>query len=125
MPDFSYKPTPKPKESLKIVEVNPSSSGSNNSKKMVPLNVVTRAQKLKDDKVQTIDEEKLARSSNYSWKAQQERRVAAQKHKKEEANEDAKVQESNEKPKEGLIFVGQILETLKAMLDAYEARLRP
>ena len=34
--------------------------------------------------------------------------------------------ESNEKPKGGSIFVaGQILEPLKAMLDAYEASLRP
>ena len=49
----------------------------------------------------------------------------AQKHREEQANEDTKVQERNEKPKEGSIFAGQILEPLKAMLDAYEARLRP
>ena len=56
MLDCPYKPTPKPKESLKIVEVSPASSGPDTSQKMVPMNVVTRAQKLKDAKVQIIDE---------------------------------------------------------------------
>ena len=45
---FPYKPTRKLENSLKIIEISPSSSGSDNSKKMVPMNVVTRAQKLKD-----------------------------------------------------------------------------
>ena len=58
MPDCPYKPTPKPKESLNIVEVSPASSGPNNSQKMVPINVVTRAQKLRDAEVQTIEEER-------------------------------------------------------------------
>ena len=40
-------------------------------------------------------------------------------------NKDNKVQESNEKLKEGSIFAGQILELLKIVLDAFEARLRP
>ena len=43
-------------------------------------------------------------------------------HKKEKANEYAKVQESNEKPKEGF---EKVLEPLKEILDVYKARLRP
>ena len=68
-PYCPYKPTSKPKESLKIVEVSPTCSGHDNSQKMVPMNVVTREQKLKDAKVQTIDEERAAKSSKNSWKA--------------------------------------------------------
>ena len=120
-----YKPTFKPKESLKIVEVSPTSSGPDNSKKMVPINVVMRAQKLKDAEVQKISEEKPVRSSKNSWQAWQERRATAQKCREEKAIEDTKIHESNKKPKEGFVFTGQILEPLKAMLDAYEARLRP
>ena len=69
MPDCPYKPTPKPKESLKIVEVSPTSSGLDTSQHMVPINVVTRAQKLKDAEMQTVNEDKVAKSSKNSWKA--------------------------------------------------------
>ena len=69
MPDCPYKPTPKPKESLKIVEVSSTSSGLDTSQHMVPINVVTREQKLKDVEVQTVNEEKPAESSKNSWKA--------------------------------------------------------
>ena len=116
---------PKPQESLKIVEVSPTSIGLDTSQKMFPMNVVTRAQKLKNAEVQTVDKEKPAESSKNSWEAWQERRATAQKRREEKAIEDTKVQESNEKPKEGSIFAEQILEPLKAMLDAFEPRLRP
>ena len=69
MSDFPYKPTSKPKESLKIVEVSPTSSGLDTSQKMVPMNVVTRAQKLKNCKVQTVNKEIPTKSSKNSWKA--------------------------------------------------------
>ena len=69
MTDCPYKPILKPQESLKIVEVSPASSGHDDSQKMVPMNVVTRAKKMKDAKVQTIDEERPAESSKNSWKA--------------------------------------------------------
>ena len=75
--------------------------------------------------MQTIVKERPRKSSKNSWKAQRERRAAAQKRREEKAIESIKVQESNEKPKERLVFIGQVLEPLKAMLDAYEARLRP
>ena len=89
------------------------------------MNVVTRAQKLKNAKVQIVDKEKPAKSLKNSWKARQECIATAKKCREEKAVEDTKVQESNEKPKEGSVFAGQILEPLKAMLDAFEARLRP
>ena len=69
MPDFPCKPTPKPQEILKIVEVSLASSRPNNSTKMVPMNVVMRAQKLKNAKVQIVNEKKLAESSMNSWKS--------------------------------------------------------
>ena len=69
MLDCPYKPTPKPKESLKIVEASPTSSGPDTSQQMVPINVVTRAQKLKDAKVKTVNKEKPVESSKNSWKA--------------------------------------------------------
>ena len=69
MPDCPCKPMPKPQESLKIVEVSPTSSGLDTSQKMVPMNMITRAQKLKDAEVQTINEGKPAKSSKKSWKA--------------------------------------------------------
>ena len=92
---------------------------------MVPINMVTIAQKLKDAKVQIVDEERPTESSKNSWNDRQECRAAAQKCREEKTIKDTKVHESNEKPKEGSVFAGQILEPLKAMLDAYEARLRP
>ena len=69
MPNCPYKPTSKPKKSPKFVEVSLASSGHDNSQKMIPMNVVTRAQKLKDAKVQIVDEERPKKSSKNSWKA--------------------------------------------------------
>ena len=46
-------------------------------------------------------------------------------HKNIDTNEEIKVQESNEKPKEESVFAMKILKPLKAKLDAYEASLRP
>ena len=63
MPVCPYKPTFKPKESLKIVEVSPTSSGPDNSQNMVPINMVTRAQRLKDVEVQTSNKERPTKSS--------------------------------------------------------------
>ena len=105
------------KASLEVVDISPPPSSGSNIGKVVLLNAVTRAQNLKDIEVQR-DESKspiTAESSTSSWKAWKEQRFGTQKCEEKKANENAKVQERNEKPKEGF---EKVLDPLKGMLDA-------
>ena len=51
-------PMPKQKASLQVVEVSPPPSSGSDVGRVVPVNVVTRAQKLKDVKAQSDEVEK-------------------------------------------------------------------
>ena len=89
--DCSLNPDKKGKATLNLLETIPSSSG-NKSKDVKPVNVVTRAQALKDAAQQTEREEKSEKSSRSTWKARRQRRVDTKKLKEEKALEEQKCQ---------------------------------
>ena len=67
-----------------MLETKPSTSG-NESEKAKPVNVVRRAQALKDAAQQTEDEGKSEKSSPSSWKARRQKRVVAKRKPEERA----------------------------------------
>ena len=98
----------KGKVALNLLETIPSSSG-NDSEGAKPINIVTRAQ--------AIEEEKSKRSSPDSWKARRQRRVYAKKRREEKAQEEARSQKKESLIKGGLVLVEKVFKPLKAMLD--------
>ena len=72
-----------------------------------------------------IEEEKSKRSSPNSWKARRQRRVATKKQREEKAQEEAKSQKKESLLEGGLVLVEKVFESLRAMLDAYEAKITP
>ena len=74
---------------MNLLKTIPLSSG-NKSKEVECVNVVTRAQALKDATQQIGGEEKSEKSSHSTWKACRQRRVAAKKLRDEKALEEQK-----------------------------------
>ena len=122
--DCPLNPDQKGKATLNILETIPSSSGTE-SEGLKPMNVMTRAQK--QNQQEPSEENQTERSSKNSWKARRQRRNAAKKQREEKAksNMEDVAKQNKEKRKEGSVFAGQVLEPLHAMLDAFEARLKP
>ena len=109
---------------MNLLETIPSSSGiESEGAKLV--NVVTKTRAQQQATQPTIEEEKFERSSPNSWKARRQRRVAAKKSREEKARKEAKDQNKESLLEGDSILVEKVFEPLKAMLDAYEARLRP
>ena len=106
------------------IQTIPSPSGTE-SEGAKPTNATITAKKQTQE--ENKEEAKTERSSKNSWKARRQRRKAAQKRRAEKAKSDEEVvkKDKEEKHKEDLVFAGQVLEPLQAMLDAFEARLKP
>ena len=122
--DCPLNPEKKGKVALNLLETIPSSSDTE-SEGAKPFNVAMRAQSQQQETHLTIEEEKSERSSPNSWKARRQRQVATKKHRDEKAHEEEKDQKKESLLKGGSILAEKVFEPLKAMLDAYEARLRP
>ena len=142
----------KGKATLNYVEVLPSSSNptsSSESDPVVPLKVITRAQAQaknlqKENEIETAPSERSNKTKR-SWKACRERRAASKKkqeqstaaeknkskQKETELNQNKEKERENLKPKErieqssGSVLAEKHFEPLDALLQAYEARLKP
>ena len=86
---------------------------------------VTGAQAQKKAAQPCNDKEEFARSSPNSWKARRQRTVAKKKRQEEKAQEETKEQKEKSIPEGGSVLANKVFEPLKAMLDAYKARLKP
>ena len=112
------------------------------------MNAITRAQKAKNDAMKENDTKKTpsekSAKTKESWKARRARRAASKRRKeqpkaaehKENKTGDLELKEkSNEKPQEmpkerveqptGSVLAEKVFESLDALLQAYEARLKP
>ena len=122
--DCPLNPKKKGKVALSLLETILSSSG-NKSEGAKPVNVVTKAQAQEQVAQPMIEEGKSERSSPNSWKARRQRRVATKKRREEKAHEEAKDQKKKSLLEGGSVLAKKVFELLKAILDVYEARLRP
>ena len=107
-------------------DVTPIPSGEE-SEGVKPVNVVTQAQARKNPMIN--EGTQIERSSRNTWKARRQRQKAAQARKlqkqKEKSDKEVVEKQNKEKCREDSIFAGQVLEPLRAMLDAFKARLKP
>ena len=70
-------------------------------------------------------EEKSKMSSPSTWKARCQRRMAAKKCKEEKALDEQDIHQGKSTTQGGSMLTNKVFDTLKMMLDSYEARLRP
>ena len=145
--DCPMKPENKAKVTLNYVEVCPitSSPGSSETEVVVPIQVITQAQakeKIKENKENKTGQTPSVSSAKTreTWKARKARRAAskAKRNENEQAveeklpqtaeaqpNEPPKKQKTREEQPAGSVLVDKHFEPLDALLQAYEARLKP
>ena len=136
--DCPLNPEKKGKASVNTIKTIPSTSGEDRED-TVQVNVVTRAQARQTRETQTdFENQEGSETSRKSWKARRARRAAARK-RREEAEQQEAAKENNQPENEeqkrkvgndqimetGSVIVERVFEPLKAMLEAYEARLKP
>ena len=130
--DCPLNPDQKGKAPVNTVNVIPSPKttpvpSGEESEGVKPVNVVTRAQARNNPMINK--ETQTERSSNNTWKARRQRQKAAQERKLqgqiEKSDKEVVEKQNEEKKRESSILAGQILEPLRAMLEAFEARLKP
>ena len=149
--DCPDNPNSSKKVTLNIVELIPPSSSPSSSEieQTIPLNVITRAQAKAQEKEQENKDEtpsEIQKINRNSWKARRARRAKSQKPQKEtepppenkqEPTKDISITTQKETDKQtnkskgtktgegGSVLAKKHHETLDALLQAYEARLKP
>ena len=116
-------PDKKGKATLNFIETIPSGAKSEGYKS---LKVVTRAQARKEV-TQNSGDEKAEGSSRQSWRSRRQRRVNAKRKREEKLKQNQEPQAlNNGKTIEGgSVLAEKVFKPLQAMLDAYEARIKP